>query len=239
MEYVASGVNPGYTGGDLQSMTHNGVTHKYYRYAAPVFEDGIANGRLELASRTLDTLSDGLVMDGYTPSGANVYNVIVAPDGSSVFPLFYDRNRYTVNYDANGGTLGSNEVRTTVTYGSLYAVMPSATRAGYTLLGWYTDPHGGEQVQAGDVYRVTADQTLYAHWAPVGTTPYTIYHLTQNLHDNTVSADKTADNYTVVHTDHITGTSDTTVDLYAMALDGFIPSPGNQYTVTILRFLAS
>lgn len=234
VEYVASGVNPGYTGGSLQSMTHNGVTHKYYRYAAPAFEDGIANGRLELASRTLDALSDDLVMDGYTPSGANVYSVTVAPDGSSVFPLFYDRNRYTVSYDANSGSLGSGEVRTTVTYGSLYAVMPSATKAGYTLLGWYTDAHGGDRVQAGDVCKVTADQTLYAHWDPVGSTPYTIYHLTQNLHDNTVSADKTAENYTIVHTDHLTGTSDTTVDLYAMALEGFVPSAGNAYSVTIL-----
>lgn len=234
LEYVASGINPGYSGTALQSMTHNGVTHQYYRYAAPTSEDGIANGRLELASRTLTSLSDGLVIGGYTPSGANEYSVIVAPDGSSVFPLFYDRTRYTVTYNVNGGSLGSNQVHTTVTYGSHYAVMPSATRAGYTLIGWFTMPNGGVQVKAGDVCKVTADQTLYAHWAPVGDTPYTVYHLAQNLRDNTVSGDKTSDNYTVVHTDHLTGTSDTTVDLYAMALDGFVPSAGNIYSVTIL-----
>lgn len=234
VEYVAGGVNPGYPGGALQSMTHNGVTHQYYRYAAPSFENGIANGRLDLASRTLTALKDGLTMSGCTPSGANVYSVIVAPDGSSVFPLFYDRNRYTVTYDANGGSLGSTQLHTTVTYGGLYAVMPSANRAGYTLVGWFTAPNGGVQVRAGDVSKVTADQTLYAHWAPVGTTPYTVYHLTQNLRDNTVSADKTTDNYTVVHTDRLTGTSDTTVDLYAMALEGFVPSEDNVYSVTIL-----
>lgn len=234
VEYVDSGINPGYQGGDLQSMTHNGVTHQYYRYAAPAFEDGIANGRLELASRTLDTLSDGLTMKGYTASGANVYSVIVATDGSSVFPLSYDRNRYTVHFDANGGTLDSSLVKATVTYGSRYAVMPNPTRAGYTFAGWYTEARGGVQVRAGDVYYSTADQTLYAHWAPVGATPYTVYHLAQNLKDNTVSQDKTPDNYTVVHTDHLTGTSDTTVDLYAMALEGFIPSGANNYSVTIL-----
>lgn len=234
VEYVDSGINPGYKGGALQSMTHNGITHQYYRYAAPVFEDGIANGRLELASRTLDALSDGLTMDGYTPSGANVYSVIVAPDGSSVYPLSYDRNRYTVHFDANGGSLDSTLVRATVTYGSQYAVMPNPTRVGYAFAGWYTEARGGVQVRAGDVYYSTADQTLYAHWTPVGTTPYTIYHLAQNLKDNTVSADKTPDNYTVVHTDHLTGTSDTTVDLYAMALEGFVPSPTNNYSVTIL-----
>ena len=234
VEYVDSGINPGYKGGALQSMTHNGITHQYYRYAAPVFEDGIANGRLELASRTLDALSDGLTMDGFIPSGANVYSVIVAPDGSSVYPLSYDRNRYTVHFDANGGSLDSTLVRATVTYGSQYAVMPNPSRAGYTFAGWFTEAHGGVQVRAGDVYYSTSSQTLYAHWTPVGTTPYTIYHLTQNLKDNTVSADKTPDNYTVVHTDHLTGTSDTTVDLYAMALEGFVPSPANNYSVTIL-----
>ena len=234
VEYVDSGINPGYSGGQLQSMMHNGVTHQYYRYAAPVFENGIADGRLELASRTLDSLSDGLAMAGFTPSGANVYSVTVAPDGSSVFPLFYDRNRYTVSYDANGGSLGGNEVRTTVTYGSQYAVMPNPTRTGYTFAGWFTEAHGGIEVQAGEICKATSDHTLYAHWTPVGTTPYTVYHLTQNLKDNTVSADKTADNYTVVHTDHLTGTSDTVVDIYAMAMEGFVPSPDNQYTITIL-----
>lgn len=234
VEYVDSGINPGYKGGTLQSMTHNGVTHQYYRYAAPVFEDGISNGRLELAARTLTALSDGLTMDGITPSGANVYSVIVSPGDSSVFPLSYDRNRYTIRYNANGGSLGSSNVTTTVTYGSQYAVMPSPTRAGYTFVGWFTEARGGVQVRAGEVCKVAADQTLYAHWTPAGATPYTVYHLTQNLKDNTVSTDKTVDNYTVVHTDHLTGTSDTTVVLYAMALDGFIPSGANNYSVTIL-----
>lgn len=234
VEYVDSGINPGYSGQTLQTMSHNGVSHQYYRYAAPAFEDGIANGRLELASRTLDALSDGLSMVGITPSGANIYNVIVDPDGSSVFPLFYDRNRYTVRFEANGGSLDSSLVKATVTYGSQYAVLPSPTRAGYSFSGWFTEAHGGIQVQAGEECKVAADQTLYAHWTPVGTTPYTVYHLAQNLKDNTVSADKTPDNYTVVHTDHLTGTSDTTVDLYAMAMEGFVPSDANNYTVTIL-----
>lgn len=234
VEYVDSGINPGYTGGDLQTMSHNGVAHQYYRYSAPVFENGIANGRLELASRTLETLSGGLTMDGLTPSGANEYSVIVSPDGASVFPLFYDRNRYSVSYEATGGSLGGAQVSTTVTYGSQYSVMPAATRVGYTLLGWYTEARGGVRVLAGDVCKTTADHTLYAHWEPVGTTPYTVYHLTQNLKDNTVSQDKTSDNYTASHTDHLTATSDTVVDIYAMALDGFIPSPDNEYTVTIL-----
>lgn len=234
LEYVASGINPGYTGGDLQSMTYNGVTHKYYRYAAITSEDGIANGRLEMAPWTLDSLSDGLSMDGFVPSGANEYSVIISPDGSSVFPLFYDRNRYTVSYDANGGDLGSGAVSTTVTYGGQYSVLPTAGREGYTLLGWFTEAHGGNQVQAGDECKATADHTLYAHWTPEGNTAYTVYHMTQVLHDNTVSADKTADNYTATHIDHLKGTSDTVVDLYAMALEGFTPCEDNNYALTIL-----
>lgn len=232
VEYLSGGVNPGYTDGALQSMTHDGVTRQYYLYQSDRREDGISNGRLDLAQRTLTAFAGGLSMAGLTPSGANVYEVVVSPDGSSVFPLFYDRVRCTVRYDANGGSM--RDMSTTVAYGGRYAVMPTANRAGYTLLGWYTAPNGGTRVQAGDVWTAAQDVTLYAHWTPVGDTPYTVYHLTQNLRDNTVSWDKAPENYTLAHTDTFHGTSDATVDLYAMALEGFTPSASNTYTLTIL-----
>lgn len=234
MEYVDGQVNPGYEGSELQTMTHQGVTRQYYLYQSDCREDGISNGRLNLAERVLQSLSDGLTMDGITPSGANVYNVLVAPDGSSVYPLFYDRDRYTVRYNGNGGKVDGVQAATTVVYGGAYAVMPSASRAGYTLLGWFTEPRGGKQVRAGDVCLTANDQTLYAHWKPVGDTPYTVRHMTQNLKDNTVSQDKTPENYTLAHTDTLCGTSDTTVDLYAIAMEGFAPSKDNSYTLTIL-----
>lgn len=233
MEYVDTGLNPGYTGGQLQTMTHDGESRLYYLYSTDSKADGVSNGRLNLAERTLSKMTGELSLAGITTSGANEYSVIVAPDGSSVYPLFYDRTRYTLHYDANGGSLNAAQASATVVYGSQYAVMPAATRPGYTLLGWYTEPRGGNQVKPGDVCKVAMDQTLYAHWSPVGDTPYTVYHMAQALKDNTVSGDKIPENYTVAHIDTLHGTSDTTVDLYAIAMEGFLPCRDNDYSLTI------
>lgn len=60
-------------------------------------------------------------------------------------------------------------------YKNYYIVsLPEPTRTGYNWLGWYTDPVGGTKVEPvtaspdgktyNDVYVITADTTLYAHW---------------------------------------------------------------------------
>ena len=43
--------------------------------------------------------------------------------------------------------------------------LPSATRSGYKFLGWYTAPSWGKKVgDAGDSYKPTSTETLYAQW---------------------------------------------------------------------------
>lgn len=233
LEYADGGLNPGYSGGDLHTMTWDGVERQYYLYRADAHEDGVANGSATIVPLTLADLGGGLELAGLTPSGANQYAVTMAPDGSSVYPLYYDRNAYRITYDANGGTL-QGHAYTELVYGGLYGAMPDAARAGYTLIGWFTAAHGGRQVLVSDRYLVPGEQTLYAHWAPVGDTHYTVYHLAQVLHDNTVDYDKTPDNYTLIQTEDLMGPSDTAVELYAMAVPGFVPSDENIYTVNIL-----
>lgn len=83
--------------------------------------------------------------------------------------------KYTVTFDANGGTV---EPKTqTVTYGSTYGELPTPTRKGYTFVGWFTNPNGGTQVKADAEVTTAADRTLHAHW-------------TQNIHTVTIKADK-------------------------------------------------
>ena len=48
-------------------------------------------------------------------------------------------------------------------------ILPSPTRTGYTLDGWYTAASGGTKVgNGGASYTVGANTTLYAHWTPIG-----------------------------------------------------------------------
>ncbi len=83
--------------------------------------------------------------------------------------------KYTVTFDANGGTVTPAEK--TVTYGSTYGELPTPTRKGYTFVGWFTNPNGGTQVKADAEVTTAADRTLHAHW-------------TQNIYTVTIKDDK-------------------------------------------------
>ena len=48
--------------------------------------------------------------------------------------------------------------------GSIYGVLPTATREGYEFLGWYTEPEGGTKISENDTVTLESSQTLYAHW---------------------------------------------------------------------------
>ncbi len=71
-------------------------------------------------------------------------------------------NKYTVTFDANGGTVDTKTM--TVTYGSTYGTLPTATRAGYTFFGWYTAATNGARVESTTRVSRAASHTLYAQW---------------------------------------------------------------------------
>lgn len=67
----------------------------------------------------------------------------------------------TVWFEGNGGT--ASQASRTYDVGSCYSPLPSATRDGYSFLGWFTEAQGGSQVTETDTVR--ADVTrLYAQW---------------------------------------------------------------------------
>ena len=68
-------------------------------------------------------------------------------------------NEYTITYDANGGT--ANKSTQSVKYGTSFS-LTTASRSGYTFLGWYK---GTSQITAGE-WRYTNDVTLIAKWNP-------------------------------------------------------------------------
>ncbi len=76
-------------------------------------------------------------------------------------PPVVEPTRFTVTFDANGGTNLSESLRT-VEQGKTIGILPSVERDGYTLKGWYTDKEGG--TQATQDLLVISDMTLYARW---------------------------------------------------------------------------
>ena len=75
----------------------------------------------------------------------------------------WNANRYTINFDANGGSVSPSSM--TVTYSSTYGSLPTPTKTGHTFNGWYTSPSGGIQISSSNKVTVATSQNLYAQWS--------------------------------------------------------------------------
>lgn len=100
----------------------------------------------------------------------------------------YTAKKYTVTYNANGGTVSGTSK--SVTYNAKYGTLPTPKRAGYSFLGWYTAKTGGSKITETTIVKITSNQTIYAQWKQItydlisknykcknsssGTTPYYI-----------------------------------------------------------------
>ena len=87
--------------------------------------------------------------------------VAIARDHTSY--AVWTANTYTVHFNAQGGAVLPSS--TSVTYGSLYGVLPVPTRLGFIFGGWFTAADGaGERIAATTPVVITETQTLFAKW---------------------------------------------------------------------------
>ena len=109
-------------------------------------------------------VSDGgwlAMKDGYYLSLSSSVQFQNAPD---CFAVVVAPNTYMVTLDFNDG---ENYVPMSVTYDSTYADLPlkdymEKCRPGLEFVGWFTA--AGIHVRTNTVVKITANQTLYAHW---------------------------------------------------------------------------
>ena len=127
-------------------------------------KDGSKIGTLPEATRTGYTFA-GWKTGASTPVDADT---VVSADMDCWAD--WTPNTYTVTFDAQGGTASAASM--TVTYDSAYGTMPTATRGADTFLGWFTAATGGTEVKPATIVAITANQTLYAHWAAVCTVTF-------------------------------------------------------------------
>ena len=74
-----------------------------------------------------------------------------------------DTAMYTINFDATDGTLDDpTESSRSVADGAAIGTLPTASRAHYTLDGWYTTAQGGTKISASTL--ASGNTTYYAHW---------------------------------------------------------------------------
>ncbi len=117
-------------------------------------------GTLPIAIRT------GYTFDGWSTSSTGNTRInestIVNVTTSDTLYARWIGNTYTINYNANGGTVDKNT--TYVIYGNEYGILPTPVRNGYTFTGWYTDVAGGVKITSSTIVDILGTQTLYARW---------------------------------------------------------------------------
>lgn len=129
------------------------------------------------AEANLDIVENGLVFDYATDLDGNIITTTnVAEDNSTIVCFYYKRIQHTLNIDANGGTFlylsgwQFNEDYTTANasryYQQNYGTLPTATRYGYDLIGWFTSATNGTQVSLNTSMDLE-DVTLYAQWEKI------------------------------------------------------------------------
>ena len=97
--------------------------------------------------------------------GAQVSAATTMGDDNATIYAHWTDDTTTVAFNGNGGEPSTQ----TMTYpsGSKYGSLPSATRSGYILTGWFTAATGGTRVEPRDV---VSAQPLYAQWLTSGGT---------------------------------------------------------------------
>lgn len=80
----------------------------------------------------------------------------------------WEANKYTVTYDKQGGTFGTDSA--TATYDKVFPRADAPVRSGYTFQGYFTGKNGtgtriyNENMSSDLIFSYTNNITLYAHW---------------------------------------------------------------------------
>jgi uncharacterized repeat protein (TIGR02543 family) len=175
-----------------------------------VYNANGGGGTMESSSHTYDQAqaltTNGFTRTGYTFSGWNTHpnsNGTSYPNGASATNLSstngdtvtlyaqWTLNSYTITYQLNGGTNGANPATYTIENADI--TLATATREGYTFVGWYEDSELAGRAVTGILQGSTGDKTFYAKWT------LNSYTITYQLNGGTNGANPAA--YTIESAD--------------------------------------
>ena len=124
--------------------------------------------------REWNTKADGTGI-GCNPGEPFTFQDLFEKDGSnkpqvSTIYAIYDRVKYAVNYDANGGT-GTMKGQSLNSYENVTLAENAFTRKGYKFIGWSREKYAKKpKWYTNDTYYNDVDDvTLYAQWQKIGT----------------------------------------------------------------------
>lgn len=109
------------------------------------------------------TLTLTAVADGKTFELARSQFTVSSNNGQ-----IHDDETFTITFDPNGGTLSGSSTKTVSLDDIVYGKLPTASKPGYSFVGWFTGKEDGEQITAATKV-IASDLTLYARYADVYT----------------------------------------------------------------------
>ena len=156
---------------DLGNKTYSGSS-----YTVTLSPTATSNLTVTMISQSPSVCTvSGMVVTIIGPGNCTIRNVqggngtyAPAPTVEYTFVVSAAVSNYTITYNGNGSTSGTNPANTTGNGGVTLATNSgSLAKTGYTLTGWNTLANGtGTHYATGASYSLTADVTLYAEWTP-------------------------------------------------------------------------
>ncbi len=117
------------------------------------------------------TPSTGYTWSKWSDENTTKSRTYTMPAAATTLTATATATKYTVTFNANGGTCSTSSK--TVTFDSTYGTLPTPTKTNCAFDGWFTSASGGTQITSSTKVSVTSNQTLYAHWTVVHTHSYT------------------------------------------------------------------
>lgn len=149
----------------------------YYSYEGKEFnKDSWQNNAWHMYQSDAATSEGITIFANGSTNPVTIYAIAVCDgmENSAVATIEYTLNVYTLNFDANGGTLLSDmQSSVPVTSGDTYKIPSRPTKTGYKFIGWYlsTNPDATENPIAEYAPNIennpTKIVTFYAKWEPI------------------------------------------------------------------------
>ena len=134
--------------------------------------DAVVESRRVAYGERVGTLPADPTRDGYTffhwwtepgNNAGTTASALTTVTADVTYYAHWNPRSYTVRFLKNDGT-ETVVMNSTKSFGQTLGTLPTPTRDGYTLAGWFTAAEGGEQIDPSTL--VEGDIDYYAHWTP-------------------------------------------------------------------------
>lgn len=174
-------------------------------------------GKTDSLTQAVPKTYDGFIADLY-------YQTKIAADGSTVVRIYYNRRKYIVSFNSNGGT--GEAITQEFYYGCPQPLTENSfLNTGYVFVGWSSSASGKVEYSNKSKFETSRDITLYAVWNEPKTVTYKVQHYKQTT--------SLGNNYELVtgDTQNLSGKTGEKTQAAAKTYTGFTAKSFSQVTI--------